>query len=61
MTAERDVISPPLRALDEAGNRLASMAVRGGEFLFVSGLTAVDPQSGQRRHGTTASETRQIL
>ena len=37
------------------------MAVRGGDFLFVSGLTAVDLQSGERMRGTTASETRQIL
>ena len=37
------------------------MAVRGGDFLFVSGLTAIDLQSGQRMLGTTASETRQIL
>jgi len=38
-----------------------SMVVRGGDFLFVSGLTAVDLQSGERMQGTTASETRQIL
>ena len=38
-----------------------SMLVRGGDFLFVSGLTAVDPQTGERIPGTTAGETRQIL
>ena len=37
------------------------MLVRGGDFLFVSGLTAVDPQTGERIRGTTESETRQIL
>ena len=37
------------------------VAVRGGDFLFVSGLTAVDLQSGERLPGTTASETRTIL
>jgi len=37
------------------------MAVRGGDFLFVSGLTALDLQSGERMPGTTASETQQIL
>jgi 2-iminobutanoate/2-iminopropanoate deaminase len=31
-----------------------SLAVRGGDFIFVSGLTASDP-------GTTSSETRQVL
>jgi 2-iminobutanoate/2-iminopropanoate deaminase len=37
------------------------MAVIGGDFIFVSGLTAVDLQSGERMPGTTASETSQIL
>ena len=37
------------------------MAVQGGDFLFVSGLTAIDLQSGERMPGTTASETRQVL
>ncbi len=37
------------------------MAVRGGDFLFISGLTAVDPRSGEPLRGTTAAETRQIL
>jgi len=38
-----------------------STVVRGGNFLFVRGLTAIDPQSGERVRGTTARETRQIL
>jgi 2-iminobutanoate/2-iminopropanoate deaminase len=38
-----------------------SVAVRGGDFIFVSGLTAVDLHSGERMPGTTASETRVIL
>ena len=37
------------------------MVVRGGDFIFVSGLTAVDLQSSERMPGTTTSETRQIL
>jgi 2-iminobutanoate/2-iminopropanoate deaminase len=35
--------------------------VRGGAFLFVSGLTAADPTSGGHLPGTTAAETDQIL
>ena len=63
MSAKREIIPPPVRAPDAAQRSGApsSMAVRAGDFLFVSGLTAVDLQSGERRHGTTASETRQIL
>ncbi len=64
MTATREVISLPVRPPAAAGGSAqppVSMAVRAGDFLFVSGLTAVDPQSGERMPGTTASETRQIL
>ena len=63
MSATREIISPPGRApnAERGSGQLASMAVRGGDFLFVSGLTAVDLQSGERVRGTTASETRHIL
>ena len=63
MSANREIIPPPARALDAASSsgQPVSMAVRGGDFLFVSGLTAFDLQSGERMPGTTASETRQIL
>ena len=63
MSAKREVIPLPVRAPDAASgsSQPLSMAVRGGDFLFVSGLTAVDLKSGERMPGTTASETRQIL
>jgi 2-iminobutanoate/2-iminopropanoate deaminase len=63
MSATREIVSPPGRTLnaEQSSGQLASMAVRGGDFLFVSGLTAVDLQSGERIRGTTASETRHIL
>ena len=63
MSAAREIIPPPGPALNADGSSgpLASMAVRGGDFIFVSGLTAIDPQSGERMRGTTASETRHIL
>lgn len=63
MSAAREIIPPPGRApnAERSAGPLASMAVRGGDFIFVSGLTAVDPQSGARMRGTTASETRCIL
>jgi 2-iminobutanoate/2-iminopropanoate deaminase len=63
MSAKREIISTGKQfpgALASAGGS-ASEAVRGGDFLFVSGLTATDPQSGMTVPGTTASETRQIL
>ena len=39
----------------------ASLAVRGGAFVFVSGLTAVDPATGQAVRDSTAGETQKIL
>ena len=63
MSATREIIPSSARAPGAAktSGQPASMAVKGGEFLFVSGLTAVDLQSGERVRSTTASETRQIL
>jgi 2-iminobutanoate/2-iminopropanoate deaminase len=63
MSATREIIPPPVRTHDAArsSSQPASMVVRGNDFLFVSGLTAVNLQSGERIRGTTASETRQIL
>jgi len=62
MNARREIIPPEAGVPDaKTSGQPASMVVRGGDFLFVSGLTAVDLQSGERVRGTTASETRQIL
>ena len=63
MGATREIISPPGRVsnTERRSEQLASMTVRGGDFVFVSGLTAVDLQSGEPMRGTTASETRHIL
>ena len=55
MSARREVIAA------KAPGQPASMAVKGGDFIFMSGLMAVDLQSGERVAGTTTSETRQIL
>jgi 2-iminobutanoate/2-iminopropanoate deaminase len=63
MTLQRAVVPPPVPGLDVATSlkQPASSIVRGGPFLYVSGLCAVDPETGQRVHGTTMSETRVIL
>ena len=63
MVARREVVARGLPARDAAPAiaQSASTMVRGGDFLFVSGLTAVDPQSGARIRDTTANETRHIL
>ena len=63
MSPRREVIvaSPRARDAGSSFGQPVSTVIRGGDFLFVSGLAAVDPHSGERVRGTTANETRHIL
>ena len=59
MALQRDVIAPKDRAVDMSRNLNLplSPAIRAGEFIFVSGMVAIDA-TGERMHGTVAAETR---
>ena len=63
MSPRREILVPAVHAPDTPSSfgQAVSTVVRGGDFLFVRGLAAVDPRSGERVRGTTASETGQIL
>ena len=63
MSLLREVIAAPLSGIGtmRAFDQPASLAVRGGAFVFVSGLTAFDPATGAAIRGTASTETRQIL
>jgi 2-iminobutanoate/2-iminopropanoate deaminase len=61
MSANRETIHLSPRASNAASGQAASAVAKGGDFLFVCGLIAVDLESGQPVRGTTAGETRQIL
>ena len=61
MSVPRAVIAPPLSGPAGESSVRQPIAVRGGAFVFVSGLTAADPSTGEPVRGTTASETRVIL
>jgi 2-iminobutanoate/2-iminopropanoate deaminase len=61
MNAERPVrivVPPPRPGLDMAAHYgwVQSTAVRAGDYLFVSGVVAVDPESGERLNGTLTNE-----
>ena len=59
----RDVISAPVPGLDlgrEYGHH-QSPAIRAGGLIFCSGMVAINPQTGEREHGTVTSETRRIF
>ena len=54
----RIVVPPPRRGLDTAAGYgwAQSTAIRAGDYLFVSGVVAIDPDSGERLNGTVTSE-----
>jgi 2-iminobutanoate/2-iminopropanoate deaminase len=54
----RNVLPPPRRGLDMAAGYgwVQSTAIRAGDYLFVSGVVAIDPDSGERLNGTVTSE-----
>jgi 2-iminobutanoate/2-iminopropanoate deaminase len=60
---DRQVLEPGNPHLNVSRNfRLPhSPAIRGGGFIFVSGMVSIDPETGELNHGTMAQETKQIL
>jgi len=63
MTHSRQVIDR--RSSDAEGSRHSDLplspAIRAGDFVFLSGMAAIDPVTGELAHGTVAAETQQIL
>jgi len=59
----RIVVSPPRPGLDMRAHYgwVQSAAIRCGDYVFVSGIVAVDPQSGERLNGTLASEAQRAF
>jgi 2-iminobutanoate/2-iminopropanoate deaminase len=58
MPLARIIVPPPSRGLDMAAGYgwPQSVAVRAGDYVFVSGVVAIDPDSGERMNGTVTSE-----
>ena len=63
MPLARIIVPPPSRGLDMAAGYgwPQSTAVRAGDYLFVSGVVAIDPDSGERMNGTVTSEAHRVF
>ena len=63
MPLARIIVPPPSRGLDMAAGYgwPQSAAVRAGNYLFVSGVVAIDPESGERMNGTVTSEAHRVF
>src|SRR5713101_3975988 len=61
--AMREVIAAPLAGLDlrQHYGHHQSPAIRAGGLIFCSGMLPVDPETGERRHGTLTSEAHVIF
>jgi len=63
MPLARIIVPPPSRGLDMAAGYgwPQSTAVRAGDYVFVSGVVAIDPGSGERMNGTVTSEAHRVF
>jgi 2-iminobutanoate/2-iminopropanoate deaminase len=61
--AERIIIRlpPELRGITEYCGANSSPAVRAGPMLYLSGMVAIDPATGEREFGSLESEARRAL
>lgn len=59
----RSAIAPknPLLNASRTGNLPHVPGIRAGGYLFVSGMTPVDPQTGERNLGPVAEQVRAVL
>jgi 2-iminobutanoate/2-iminopropanoate deaminase len=63
MVLSRIIVPPPSRGLDMAAGYgwPQSTAVRAGDLVFVSGVVAIDSDSGERMNGTVTSEAHRVF
>ena len=63
MPVSREIVTPRNERLNvsRSFNLPHSPGIRAGDFVFLSGMLSVDPDTGERSPGTMAHETRQTL
>ena len=56
----RELIAAPLSGLDlcQHYGHHQSPAIRADELIFCSGMVAIQPEIGEREHGTVTTEVR---
>jgi len=59
----REIIGAPARGLDFKSlyGYQQSLGVRANGLIFISGLVAVDPETGERLHGSVTTEAHRIF
>jgi 2-iminobutanoate/2-iminopropanoate deaminase len=59
----RSAVAPknPLLNASRVGNLPHVPGIRIGDYIFVSGMVSVDPNTGERSHGSIADQVRTIL
>src|SRR5712671_8163128 len=60
---QRSVIEPknPLLNASRGGNLPHVPGIRVGDYIFLSGMVPIDPQTGERSHGPIAEQVRTTL
>jgi 2-iminobutanoate/2-iminopropanoate deaminase len=63
MTLPRVVVPPPRAGLDFTTQYRfpQSTAIRAGDYLFLSGMLAIDPENGDPLQGSVTSETHRVF
>lgn len=63
MSAVREIIEPPAPGFDMRAiyGHHQSVAIRAGGLIYCSGLLPINPETGEREHGTVTSETHRIF
>lgn len=63
MTLTRNIVPPPAPGLDMQAQFgwPQSCATRAGDYVFVSGVVAVDPETGERMLGNVTDEAHRVF
>jgi 2-iminobutanoate/2-iminopropanoate deaminase len=63
MSVLREILEPPAPGFDMRAiyGHHQSVAIRAGGLIYCSGLLPINPETGEREHGTVTSEAKRIF